>query len=92
MLQVFSMPVGFLEFDSRLFFPQDEQGEQITIPVPSYLLTHPKGNVVFDTGVHCSCIDDAKGRLGDIADTFVPSSPAGRGNCQPVGEVQTHPG
>lgn len=77
MLQVFSMPVGFLEFDSRLFFPQDEQGEQITIPVPSYLITHPKGNVVFDTGVHCSCIDDARGRLGDIADAFAPRAKPG---------------
>src|SRR5215510_13176160 len=53
MLQVFSMPCGFLEFDSKLFFPNLEKGELFVIPVPSYLITHPKGNVVFDTGVHC---------------------------------------
>ena len=51
MLQVFSMPCGFLEFDSKLFFPNLEKGELFTIPVPSYLITHPQGNVVFDTGV-----------------------------------------
>jgi len=77
MLQVFSMPVGFLEFDSKLFFPDDKVGKQITIPVPSYLITHPKGNVVFDTGVHCTCIEDAKGRLGEVADSFAPRAQPG---------------
>ncbi len=78
MLQVFSMPVGFLEFDSRIFFPQDEQGEQLIVPVPSYLITHPKGNVVFDTGVHCQCMEDPKGRLGNIAETFIPRAKPGQ--------------
>ncbi len=58
MLQVFSMPCGFLQFDSKLFFPNLEKGELFTVPVPSYLITHPKGNVVFDTGVHCQAIHD----------------------------------
>ena len=49
MLQVFSMPCGFLEFDTTLFFPNREKGKKFIIPVPSYLITHPKGNVVFDT-------------------------------------------
>lgn len=65
MLQIFSMPCGWLEFDSKIFFPERKRGERmITIPVPSYLITHPQGNVVFDTGVHCSVMKDPVARLG----------------------------
>lgn len=78
MLQVFSMPCGFLEFDSKLFFPHLEKGELWTIPVPSYLITHPKGNVVFDTGIHCRAIDDPVERLGkEVSKIFVPRTKPG---------------
>ncbi len=65
MLQVFSMPCGFLELDKSIFFPNQEPGTPIVVPVPCYLITHPQGNVVFDTGVHCQAIDDPVGRLGE---------------------------
>lgn len=78
MLQIFSMPCGFLEFDSKLFFPNLDTGEQFTIPVPSYLITHPQGNVVFDTGIHCQAIHDPLGRLGSIAKVFVPRTQPGQ--------------
>lgn len=76
MLQIFSMPCGWLEFDSKIFFPERKRGEQmITIPVPSYLITHPKGNVVFDTGVHCSVMKDPVARLGAaVAKSFTSRS------------------
>lgn len=77
MIQVFSMPCGFLEIDSKLFFPNLEKGEQLIIPVPSYLITHPKGNIVFDTGVHCQAIDDPIGRLGEIANMLVSRTKPG---------------
>src|SRR5439155_786328 len=77
MLQVFSMPCGFLQFDNKLFFPNLEKGELFTVPVPSYLITHPKGNVVFDTGVHCQAIHDPVGRLGEIAKLFVSHTKPG---------------
>ncbi|MGE0822867.1 MAG: N-acyl homoserine lactonase family protein [Candidatus Binatia bacterium] len=78
MLQIFSMPVGWLEFDSTLFFPNREKGTALTIPVPSYLITHPKGNVVFDTGVHCQVMNDPVGRLGEaLAKSFVSRTKPG---------------
>lgn len=78
MLQVFAMPCGLLEFDSKLFFPNLAQGELLTIPVPSYLITHPKGNVLFDTGIHCQAIHDPIGRLGEVARVFVPRTQPGQ--------------
>ena len=35
------------------------------LPIPSYLIEHPKGRVLFDTGMHPQCRCDAAGRLGE---------------------------
>ena len=36
-----------------------------TLPVPCYLIEHPRGRALFDTGMHPQCRDDARGRLGE---------------------------
>jgi N-acyl homoserine lactone hydrolase len=36
----------------------------VTLPVPVYLIEHPKGRAVFDTGLHPDCQRDPAGRLG----------------------------
>jgi glyoxylase-like metal-dependent hydrolase (beta-lactamase superfamily II) len=42
-----------------------EGGEgRATLPIPSFLIEHPKGRVLFDTGIHPQCRTDAAGRLG----------------------------
>ena len=38
---------------------------QVALPIPSYLIEHPKGRAVFDTGMHPQCRTDAAGRLGE---------------------------
>jgi glyoxylase-like metal-dependent hydrolase (beta-lactamase superfamily II) len=37
----------------------------ITIPIPAFLIEHPKGRVVFDTGLHPDCQKDPTARLGE---------------------------
>src|SRR6266478_3221184 len=37
---------------------------QVALPIPSYLIEHPKGRVLFDTGMHPDCQSDPAGRLG----------------------------
>ena len=32
--------------------------EEITVPIPAYLLTHPEGHVVYDTGFPLACATD----------------------------------
>ncbi|HSW20029.1 MAG TPA: N-acyl homoserine lactonase family protein [Ramlibacter sp.] len=39
----------------------------ITLPIPAYLVTHPKGNVLFDTGLHADLLSPESGRLGALA-------------------------
>jgi glyoxylase-like metal-dependent hydrolase (beta-lactamase superfamily II) len=42
-----------------------EGGEgDITVPVPVFLIEHPKGRALFDTGLHPDCRHDPAGRLG----------------------------
>ena len=43
-----------------------EGGEgDITVPVPVFLIEHPKGRALFDTGLHPDCQHDPFGRLGE---------------------------
>ena len=43
-----------------------EGGEgEITVPIPVFLIEHPKGTALFDTGLHPDCQHDPAGRLGE---------------------------
>lgn len=44
-------------------FLEGEPGE-IRVPVPSFLIEHPRGRVLFDTGLHPATQTDPAGRLG----------------------------
>lgn len=37
---------------------------EITFPVPAYLIEHPKGSVLFDSGLHPDCQRDVAARVG----------------------------
>ncbi len=39
----------------------------LKVPIPSYLIEHPKGKLLFDTGMHLSMQTDARARLGRIS-------------------------
>ena len=44
---------GRLSFDRTVFFPDAAAGERTTVPVPGFLVIHPKGKLLFDTGIDC---------------------------------------
>jgi N-acyl homoserine lactone hydrolase len=44
------------------FFLEGTHGE-LTAPIPSYLIEHPKGTVLFDTGMHPDCQHDPASRV-----------------------------
>lgn len=49
-----------------------EGGEgEARLPIPAYLIEHPKGTALFDTGMHPDCQRDPYGRVGErIRDLF----------------------
>jgi hypothetical protein len=40
------------------------RGARMTVPVIGFLIAHPRGNVLVDTGVHRQALTDPVGRLG----------------------------
>ena len=62
---------GRLAFDRNVFFPDEAPGVATAVPVPGFLVIHPKGKLLFDTGVACEAAADPQGVLGRrLASTF----------------------
>lgn len=61
-ITVYALTCGWLEGDfGRLM----EGGEgRIRLPIPAYLIEHPKGTALFDAGMHPDCQHNPPGRLG----------------------------
>jgi len=45
-------------------------GTKVVIPYFFYLVQHPNGNVLFDSGAHPDLVANARARLGAVADAF----------------------
>jgi len=61
-LKLFALTCGHLEGELGHLM---EGGEgRARLPIPSYLIEHPKGIALFDTGMHPDCQHDPAGRLG----------------------------
>lgn len=61
-LSVFALTCGWLEGDLGHLM---EGGEgRVRLPIPAYLIEHPKGSALFDTGMHPDCQHDPAARVG----------------------------
>jgi len=67
-LRLFALPCGWLESDLRMFLAGARGA--IRVPVPAWLIVHPRGAVVFDSGLHPATQRDPAERLGDLAAVF----------------------
>ena len=65
---------GRLKMRKSVFVPEADRQEIFEIPVSCYLLKHPQGNVLFDTGCHPSTATDAEQRWGGMAKFMTPVS------------------
>lgn len=54
---------------------------RIRVPTPCYLVEHPRGRVLFDSGLHLDCQNDPAARLGVIARVYDVE-------CRPGDEVR----
>jgi N-acyl homoserine lactone hydrolase len=67
---------GRLRMRKSIFFSGADRSETIELPVPAFLIRHPQGNVLFDTGCHPSVADHASDRWGGLAKVMVPIAKA----------------
>jgi glyoxylase-like metal-dependent hydrolase (beta-lactamase superfamily II) len=66
-MRVFAFTCGWLTAPAGLFL-EGEHGK-LRVPVPCFLIDHPRGRVLFDTGLHPDVQRDPAGRLGELAAT-----------------------
>jgi N-acyl homoserine lactone hydrolase len=63
-VKLYALRCGELEFDRRSFFPDAPKATPMRVPVPAFLVVHPKGKLLFDTGVHENGFRDAAAHYG----------------------------
>ena len=63
-----AMTCGYLHANAAPFM-EGLKG-RIALPIPSYLIEHPKGRVLFDTGLHPQLRESPEDRLGGLAKAF----------------------
>ncbi|HUT51162.1 MAG TPA: N-acyl homoserine lactonase family protein [Alphaproteobacteria bacterium] len=64
-VQVYAMTCGWVTMPMNSLLSGEEG--TLLVPVPSYLIDHPKGAVLFDTGLHLDIFTDKAGYLGKMA-------------------------
>jgi glyoxylase-like metal-dependent hydrolase (beta-lactamase superfamily II) len=67
-VRLFAMTCGWLTGPLGTFLAGEEG--RIRVPVPSFLIDHPKGKVLFDSGMHPQTQSDPAARLGSITKVF----------------------
>jgi len=67
-LKVYAFTTGWITLPLGSFL-EGERGK-LKVPVPCYLIEHPKGRALFDTGLHIDAQTDYKTRLGDMSRYF----------------------
>ncbi len=64
MIHVYALCTGYIELDRASMVSDLTPGQPWTVPVTSFLVDHPRGRLLFDTGVHCQARIDPLTRLG----------------------------
>jgi glyoxylase-like metal-dependent hydrolase (beta-lactamase superfamily II) len=67
-MRLFAFTCGWLTGPAGLFL--DGEVGRLRLPVPAFLIDHPRGRLLFDTGLHPDVQHDPRGRLGLLADAF----------------------
>lgn len=67
-VKLFAMTCGWIGMN-KTFLLAGAPGK-IRIPVPVYLIEHPKGRVLFDTGIHPNAQTDPASRIFDLVKDF----------------------
>jgi N-acyl homoserine lactone hydrolase len=58
-LRLYCMTGGMIHFDQSVFTHMRGFGQRIKVPTPIFLIDHPKGKVLFETGLHPNLAIDA---------------------------------
>jgi glyoxylase-like metal-dependent hydrolase (beta-lactamase superfamily II) len=71
-MRLYCMTGGHLTFDQSTFTHMQGMGQVIQVPTPIFLIDHPAGKVLFETGLHPAVAVDAEWHWGDRARAWKP--------------------
>src|SRR5258705_12800672 len=63
-IQLFALCGGYIELDRASMLDDLPAGQPWTVPVLTFLVAHPRGRLLFDTGIHAQARVDPIGRMG----------------------------
>ena len=72
LMKMHALSGGRLEMKKRVFYPDADGDIKTELPVSCFLLRHPQGNVLFDTGCHPAVETDAVARWGGLIKYMTP--------------------
>lgn len=72
-MKMYAFACGNLITDKSLITFGRDMGKKIEVPVPYYLIQHPKGNVLFDLGNSIEVAKDAKKHWGAVTEVYTPT-------------------
>ena len=90
MLRLYAFTCGWLTGPLGLFL-RGESG-RLRVPVPCYLVDHPRGRLLFDSGMHPALAEDAEARIGDEAKIFSVELATGEDVAPRLEAVDLDPG
>src|SRR3989442_8422610 len=62
-IHVYALCTGYIDLDRASMVSDLKPGQPWTVPLTSFLVDHPPGRLLFDTGVHCQPRLDPPARL-----------------------------
>jgi glyoxylase-like metal-dependent hydrolase (beta-lactamase superfamily II) len=71
-MRLYALSCGSVRCRKNVFVPDAPWEEIIVGPMPVFIILHPQGNVLFDTGPHPGVFQDALARWGGLAKAFEP--------------------
>jgi N-acyl homoserine lactone hydrolase len=71
-VRLYMFECGHLKTQTQFIKMNQGMGEEYTVPVPWFVITHPKGNVVIDGGNAAEVATDPAGHWGDVAQVYEP--------------------
>jgi N-acyl homoserine lactone hydrolase len=71
-MKLYMFQCGIIKTQKQLITMGRDVGEPFDIPVPFFLIKHPRGNVLFDTGMALAVVDDKIRHWGAVLETYDP--------------------
>ena len=71
-MRLYVLDLGSIVLKPECAMAARVEGGEYRIPVPAFLITHPAGNVLYDTGMDTASIDDPLAVWGPLMDQLTP--------------------